>query len=361
MKMSWTTTCTSMRTKLILVLSFVLLFVAARAQEVPLLYARVNDYANLLSDEVELVLNTQLAQHEEATSNQVVVLTINSLEGAVLEDYANTVFNTWALGQADKDNGVLLLISKNDRKMRIEVGYGLEGRLTDSEAGRIIRNTIAPHFKKGEFEAGITAGTLRILEACSSDGSPEATSEYSEFDRFDGEDWASYILFWLLIGGAILLVLYFAFRRWIPRRSKSGLWMKRLSEAEEDKHLSKRQQFEERIGSVNYDVWVAPDGSEVKVESFAVYGKYISCNKCSYKAAAVYEQRVLRRATYGNTGARLVRRQCTNCGHKTEDRVVIPRKVRYRSTAGGYSGGGGGGGFSGGGGSSGGGGASGGW
>lgn len=135
------------------------------AQSVPFLSGRVNDYAEVLSIQTRNDLEAMLKEHESTTSNQIVVLTIQSLEGAVLEEYSLKVAETWKLGQKGKDNGVLLLISKDDRKLRIEVGYGLEGTLTDATCNSIIRNEIVPHFKDGDYNAGVSAGVRAIIEA----------------------------------------------------------------------------------------------------------------------------------------------------------------------------------------------------
>ncbi|HNI89138.1 MAG TPA: TPM domain-containing protein, partial [Leptospiraceae bacterium] len=112
------------------------------ALDVPYLSGRVVDEAGILSEETKSSLEKKLIEQEKKTSNQLVVLTIPSLEGEVLEDYSIKVATTWKLGQKGKDNGVLLLIAKDDRKLRIEVGYGLEGTLTDVMCSRIIRNEI---------------------------------------------------------------------------------------------------------------------------------------------------------------------------------------------------------------------------
>ena len=111
----------------------------AHALEVPPLTGRVVDRADVLSPATEAALTARLAAHEDSTSNQVVVLTVPSLDGEVLEPYATRVFRTWGLGQAAADNGVLLLVAVDDRQLRIEVGYGLEGDLTDALSGQIIR------------------------------------------------------------------------------------------------------------------------------------------------------------------------------------------------------------------------------
>ena len=139
---------------------------ASRAEtEIPFLSGRVNDTAGLLSEETVERLQKLLKAHEDSTSNQVVVLTIPSLEGEPLEEYSIRVVDTWKLGQKGKDNGVLLLVSRDDRKVRIEVGRGLEGDLPDITCGTIIRREIIPHFKQGDYNAGISAGVEAILSA----------------------------------------------------------------------------------------------------------------------------------------------------------------------------------------------------
>lgn len=134
--------------------------------EIPELWGmRVHDEAGLLSVQMREQLEAALKQYEDSTSNQIAVLIIPSLQGAVLEDYSLRVAEKWKLGQADKDNGVLLLIAVEDRKMRIEVGYGLEGVLPDVICNRIIRNEIAPRFRRGEFNEGVWAGIMAITQA----------------------------------------------------------------------------------------------------------------------------------------------------------------------------------------------------
>jgi uncharacterized protein len=135
------------------------------AKEVPYLGGRVNDLAGMLGAETETRLEQSLKELEQRTGAQLVVLTVESLEGEVLEDYSLRVAETWGLGRAEQDDGVLLLIAKNDRQMRIEVGYGLEDRLTDLQSGRILKEVIRPRFREGEFEHGIEQGVAAIVAA----------------------------------------------------------------------------------------------------------------------------------------------------------------------------------------------------
>ena len=136
----------------------------ADAKEVPYLSSRVNDYANILSPETVQGLEFMLKAHEDSTSNQVVVLTVPSLEGEVLEEFSIKVVDTWKLGTKKNDNGLLLLIARDDRKVRIEVGDGLEGVLNDGKCGWIIRNLIIPSFKQQDYDAGVMAGVAAILK-----------------------------------------------------------------------------------------------------------------------------------------------------------------------------------------------------
>ena len=137
----------------------------AEALEVPKLTGRVNDYANMLSPSTRNRIETFLETFERAESTQIVVLTILSLKGDSLEDFSIRVAEKWQIGQKDFDNGAILLVSKADRKMRIEVGYGLEGKLTDMVAGRIIRNIIVPEFRSGRFDQGIANGVNAMVAA----------------------------------------------------------------------------------------------------------------------------------------------------------------------------------------------------
>ena len=133
------------------------------AIEVPLLTARVNDTAGMLSAATRQQLEGVLARLEQTDSTQIVILTIPTLGGEVLEEFSIKVLDQWKIGQKGLDNGAMLLIAKNDRKIRIEVGYGLEGSLTDLMAGRIIRNVIVPQFKAGNFDQGVIDGVQEMI------------------------------------------------------------------------------------------------------------------------------------------------------------------------------------------------------
>jgi Beta-propeller domains of methanol dehydrogenase type len=131
----------------------------------PPLTGRVVDNADLLDARTERELTELLAAHEQATTNQVVVVTLSNLQGQVIEDFGYQLGRAWGIGQKDKDNGVILLVAQEERRVRIEVGYGLEGTLTDAISANIIHSIILPKFKQAQFNDGIREGTLAIIAA----------------------------------------------------------------------------------------------------------------------------------------------------------------------------------------------------
>lgn len=160
---------------------------------------RVHDDAKILSQQTSDLLESRLRAFEDSTSNQIAILIVNSLDGEPIEEYSLRVAEKWKLGKASKDNGVLLLIAVNDHKMRIEVGHGLEGVLTDLLCNRIIRNEIAPKFRKDDYEAGVTAGIDAIVKGIG-----------GEYTADDSDDVAMAELSWkeqLLIGAFVFGIL----------------------------------------------------------------------------------------------------------------------------------------------------------
>ena len=162
------------------IIAFALAVFPAFAIDVPFLTGRVTDNAQILSGETRKAVTANLKAHEEKTTNQIAVLTVPTLEGVSIEEYAVTVFNTWKLGQKGKDNGVLLIVAPKDRKLRIEVGYGLEGTMTDGIAGSIIRNAITPFFKNNDYDRGIDEGVRAIINVLEGGQAPAETAKSGE-------------------------------------------------------------------------------------------------------------------------------------------------------------------------------------
>ena len=135
----------------------------------PELTGRVVDNAGLIDAATEQELTQMLAAHEQSSTNQVVVVTVNDLQGTTIEDFGYQLGRTWGIGQKDADNGALLLVAKEERKVRIEVGYGLEGVLTDAVSSNIIHAIILPKFKQAQFNEGIKEGAQAIVAALGND------------------------------------------------------------------------------------------------------------------------------------------------------------------------------------------------
>jgi uncharacterized protein len=138
--------------------------VQAAAPAFPTLTGRVVDDAGLLSERDQAELSAALAQFEHQTGDQIVVVTVKSLQELPIEDYGYQLGRHWGIGQKDKDNGALLIVAPNEREVRIEAGYGLEGELTDAQDRTIIETEIVPRFRQGDFAAGIKAGVAAMIE-----------------------------------------------------------------------------------------------------------------------------------------------------------------------------------------------------
>ena len=142
----------------------------AVAQTFPALTGRVVDETGLIDSAARAMLTSQLAAFEAQTGNQVVVATVKSLQGLAVETYANRLFRAWRLGQKDKNNGVLLLIAPTDRKVRIEVGYGLEGVLPDAVAKLIIESALVPRLRAGHVDTAALTGVDEIIKVLTGRG-----------------------------------------------------------------------------------------------------------------------------------------------------------------------------------------------
>jgi uncharacterized protein len=168
----------------------------------PSLTGRVTDEAGILSAGARDALSSKLGELEAKSGIQLVVATVNSLQGEEIEPYANALFRTWKLGEKDKNNGVLLLVAPNEHRVRIEVGYGLEGTLTDALSKIIIANAIAPRFKAGDFDGGVSRGVDDIITVLTTDAAEWQQRPSLRLDRQDVPDWTE----WVLLAAAIALI-----------------------------------------------------------------------------------------------------------------------------------------------------------
>lgn len=313
---------------LLLVLSFIFLFsgCGSSGNEVinvkfPAYTGYINDYSGILDEDSKNTLEELASKIEKDTGSEIAVLIVDNLQGLTEEEYAVKIFEEWGIGKEKKDNGILILIGTEgepgNRPLRIEMGYGLEGVITDLETGRIINDIIVPNFKKGYFYAGLHGAIITIADQIyeeeglppissveDSDSITTATETETPGSSVSGFPWGLLCCFPIPLIAIIVAVLVSIFKKRCPK-----------------------------------------------------------CRKFTLKTKTT----ILKAATYTETGRKLVARNCSNCGYSDSKESTIPKKSRTSSHwtgGGGISGGSssGGGGFGGfGGGSSGGGGASGRW
>lgn len=184
------------------ILALLWLSIAALAANFPALSGRIVDQANIIPVETRVALEPKLAELETKSGIQLVVATVNSLDGDEIEPYANQLFRTWKLGEKTKNNGVLLLVAPNERRVRIEVGYGLEGTLTDALSKVIITNAVTPRFKAGDFGGGISRGVDDIITVLTTDSSEWQKRPSLRLDSPGSEQFPP----WLFVAGLLVVV-----------------------------------------------------------------------------------------------------------------------------------------------------------
>lgn len=185
-----------------LVLALLLIFVFplwVLAADFPTQVGYVTDFAGMFSASFRESLEEELSHFEKETTVEIAVATIESLGDYSIEEYAVRLFEDWKIGKKEKDNGILLLVAKKERKVRIEVGYGLEAIITDGRAGRIIREKIRPNFKKENYEEGIKLAVAQIEDYIKTGEPPQGTEAVQET--------ASNFFIFIFIGGLILVYL----------------------------------------------------------------------------------------------------------------------------------------------------------
>jgi len=196
------------------------------ALDVPQLVGRVNDYAAMLTSGEKAELEAFLAATETKTTAQLVLLTLKSLEGENLEEYSMRVAEKWKIGQKDTDNGVILLVSLNDRAVRIEVGYGLEGVLPDSKCGTIIRQQIVPEFRAGNYYGGIKSAFETMAQVVA--GDPSSLQALEKQDKSKGSGFGCGFFF-VLVLIIIVLIMLSPCKNISTAAGKGGGWTRRSS------------------------------------------------------------------------------------------------------------------------------------
>ena len=329
----------------------------------------VSDPSHHLSPKTVDSLNSLLSTLSRESGTEMTVVAIDSTSGFEPFDVALALHRMWGVGQKGRDNGIVLLWVPSQRAVQVSVGYGLEGVLPDSRVGRVRDRTIFPAFRRGDFDAGMLAGVEAISAIARQEkdarGSTMSTTNPPPNGRplVESEPGRTARRRTGIVFGAMggLLALAggvgggAAYRRRRSRQCPNGHGkMIRLDEQADDAHLDSGQQLEERLKSVNYDVWVCPTCQHVSIVPHkAWFSRYSKCQSCGRRTLET-ESRTLVRATTSHEGSEEVTEHCSNCGWGRTYTRTIPRVERSSGRSGG---GGGGGGSSFGGGSAGGGGA----
>lgn len=378
----------------------------------------VTDMAGMLSPTTVTRLDSIMADIWHQSSAEPVIVIVDNLDGMDVDDYATRLFDLWKPGKKDKDNGVILLVSRDDRKFVIRTGYGVEGLLPDALCWKILNNEMKPQFRQGDYDAGVLNAATAMQSVLTSDEArAELMSKYSSDEKQsdDGPNlFVTYLrLAILLLIGFLIYYFYLVFKArrmsspqayhlfegkklmilvltvatlgimlpvlilWLWRMkyirnhphicSNCGSKMTKLDEETDNNYLTPAQDAEERLNSVDYDVWLCPTCNQTEIIPFINPQKnYKICPICGARTSTLVSDRITRQPTTVTKGEGLRTYQCFNCNHSSRIPYEIPKLAPAVPIiiGGGGRGFGGGGGFSGGsfgGGMTGGGGASGGW
>lgn len=331
----------------------------------------VNDYAGLLSGEVERDLTSRLKQAEQQ-GTQITLLTINNLSdygaGPKIEPFATALFNHWGVGDAKKNNGVMILVARNDRKMRIELGSGYPSS-RDRQMKSIIDGVFIPYFKRNNYSDGISRGTIATITAIIQPQSNRSAQEEATVNNFSSDSyeseirfddlivnqselgWVDYVIFKIKemgllalailapIFGGLIMGIRAIWRRYPRSCSVCENKMYRLPENVEDEHLEGAQKLEEYLKSVDYDVWRCQACSRIDIYRYKNwFSRYKVCEECGYKTLQATTT-VLEHATTSSTGRKRIDYLCKNCKFTDYEIRTIPRRSESSSSSGSFGGG----------------------
>lgn len=351
----------------------------------PGLQGFIVDPMGLIDSGAQQRINEQLYALEQKSSVEVAVVLLPSIGQDVPKSFAVDLFNEWGIGKADTDNGLLILTVMDQRRTEFEVGYGLEGILTDVVCYRIGVNEIVPRFQQGDYAGGIEQAVLRVTSFLER---PEAIDEVYGYGVLHDEpafEWQWYHVlmmiyaliclvmgFWyfgqaydiqrskddyydkyhrlyqLKFGCTDILfplpMLFFArmakkrleHYRYGPRFSKkNGKPMALLSNYDEIDYLEEVQLLEEELKSILYDVWITEDQSDLMILEYeGPNGRdYSNCSECGYKTYGKLHSLVVVSATYDHAGTRIDTYECRNCNYQEEKEVTIPQKTHSSASS----------------------------
>lgn len=351
----------------------------------------VSNPDNIISPTEVARLNHLLAELEDSTTAQVALVIVQSIGVANPKDFAHELFNTWGIGRAENDNGLLIFTVMDQRRTEFETGYGLEGVLPDVVCYRIGMQELVPEFREGRYGQGLMNTVERIRLTLEDPAAAEEitanpnikVNPYADGTLLSDAQWLlllysvfalglsvyligrirnvirsreelydkyldlrklHYGIYFLLLPLPYMLIYIFIRRRlkklrYQPRFSReSGAPLHLLTEQEEDAYLEAGQITEEDIGSVDYDVWATEAGDDLLILRYQKrYTRYSACPKCDYVTYYHAFSRTVRQATYSSAGRRKVVHQCKNCYHQDVQFRTIPKKTRSGSSSSGGS------------------------
>jgi uncharacterized protein len=302
----------------------------------------VTDMPGMLRADTIARLNSTIGQFERTNGAEMAVVVVRSLDGLSIEEAAVKLFELWKIGKKSKDNGLLLLWSTDDRRVRVEVGYGLEGVLPDGKVGRILDAYVMPKFRSGQFDEGLLAGVDALLSAARDEPvelPPPRSGSYE-----GGSRGIVAVVIGLLAGIPISVGSIFGFRKWRRFRRRRcpvcQTLMTRLDEAADDALLEEGQRAEERIGSVDYDVWkCGACGHQFTLRYPKWVSSYAQCPQCHHRTKSSAEN-VIDPATTISSGTARVVETCAFCAFRREYTKVLPQIQSSGSSSSGLSSGG---------------------
>lgn len=335
---------------------------AVQAQSFPDHYDNyVNDFADLLDREEERRLREMLEPLRENHGIEFVVVTIHRMSDyghqGPIEPFATRLFNYWGVGNAERNDGVMMLVSRQDRVMRIEVGSGY-GTSKDAAMKDIIDDAILSRFRRGQYPEGIERGVELVIRDLTGFYPGEESMNFLQRSGVRIADFFRRLGGWsLLVIGSILPFPMIAWRRW--RRNRPRICpndqskMYRMDEFEDDSYLEPGQQTEERLNSKDYDVWQCRQCAHLTIEGYrAWFSFYKACGACGFRTLEG-DTTILVSATTSSTGKKRIDYYCHNCQHTYSETRIIPRRSESSSSSGSSGGSSFGGGSSSGGGASG--------
>lgn len=333
----------------------------------------VSNPDGILSPAVEAQINERLRQLRTATTAEVAVVAVDDIDpNAEIDDFATNLFRAWGLGRKDTNNGLLILLVRNRRQVTVRTGGGLEGLLPDGLIGAINRAEMLPRFRENDYDGGILAGVNTFSDILSSD---EARAEITS--RYESRSPGLFTIYLWFCGGlaALLLLIYIgvllrsakldrygrykaidrlytpalfctflglgmplialipimitrhSLRRGTHLCHNCGTKMKLVNEQQDNDYLTHVQDLEEKIGAVDYDVWLCPKCAETEIIPYEQRSsQFEECPVCHGKTLRVVSDRITQPATEHSTGLRTITRRCLNCGFDDDQHITLPRR-----------------------------------